>query len=123
MRPLRGVVTRVNQTSVLVRLESGKLVETDNSRLQVRKYDVVEVHYDYTTNSIVDIVRRDPNREVKEGADESEMVVLEDAEDSDDALEVLMETDSGALCPMDDRCWDSEEGVLVVEGESSTEYI
>jgi hypothetical protein len=123
MRPLRGVVIQASRRSLVIKIETGQRLEADNRRLKLGRFDQVHVYYDYTRNEIVDIVPFDPNLESGEGADESTIELLEDGEHEDPPVESLEAVDSGALCPDCDGYWDSEEGVLVVEGESSTEHI
>ena len=122
MRPLLGVVTRADRASVQVRLKSGLLVSTTNDLGPVR-FDTVQVRYDFTECRVVGIERHDPDAVAKEDIDEPDPEVLEDGEQEEDLSEVLEDLDSGALCQMVDGDWDPEEGVLRVEGESSTEYI
>lgn len=117
MKPLFGVVTRASRRILVIRLESGKLVETDNSRLKLHRYDTVEIHYDYTRNEIVDVVECDTNREVREGTGESKIKILEVGQPNEDHLESLVETDSGALYLSGDEYWDPESGLLCPEQE------
>lgn len=121
MRPLFGVVTRADRASVLVRLESGLLVDTTND-LGLVRFDTVQVRYDYTECRVVGIEKYDPDANAKEATDEEpDTTVLDSVEEDDTPLESLDVSDSGALFPMDDQYWDSEEGVLRMEGDSSIE--
>ena len=97
------------------------MISTTND-LGLARFDTVDVRYDFTSNRVIGIEKHDPDADAKEaGADEPETAVLEDGEESDNPLEVLVDENSGALCPMDDWGWDPEEGVLRMEGESSIE--
>lgn len=123
MRPLKGVVTRATSRALDIRLESGMLVSTTND-YKLAKYDRVVVMYDYTENRVVGVEPHDPEAEAKEmPLDEPDTEVLDDEVDSEEVVESLEDPDSGALYLSGDGCWDPEEGILVVEGESSTEYI
>jgi len=119
VRPLFGVVISKGQ-ALVIRLESGlKLQTTDDYAFG--KYDKVAVFYDHTRGRIVRVEPHSEHDEVFEFEDASDEAVLADEEEEDEPSELLDDLDSGALEPWFDEEWDPEEGVLRVEGESSTE--
>jgi len=119
MRPLYGVVTRGGRT-LTIRLESGLVVTATNSG-GYSKYDQVAVFYDYTRSLVVRMEAYDPDEVVKEFTDESDTAVLADEDEIEILPEPVNEDDSGALYQCSDGYWDPEEGVIVMEGESSIE--
>lgn len=89
MRPLTGVVTNVAGRILTIRLESGLRISAPKTG-SIGYGDSVLVYYNFTTNTVVEILPNDPDEEVREV----------DLDEPDEELEhpVLLEIeDWGAL--------------------------
>ena len=117
MRPLQGVVERATSRTVDIRLESGLLVHITNDH-KLRKFRRVDEFFDYTHNTVVKYEPSDPLAEATEPTvvEVTDMVEDEASEPGDVPVAPPL-VDSGALYQVCDGWWDSEEGVIIVEGE------
>lgn len=101
MKPLRGVVVGGGRM-LEIRLASGRIVSVPHTK-GIRRWDAVNVSWDYVKGRAVSVEARDPDREAREITDEPETLhgVGEEGDSDSDILE------SGALLLSSE--WDSGE--------------
>lgn len=111
MRPLRGVVVGGGRM-LEVRMASGRIVSVPHTK-GVRRWDAVDVHWDYVKGRAVSVSKRDAGAEIFEVSAESETLhgVGEEPED----LEL---PGSGALSPCSGEVGESEFWELVLSDGS-----
>ena len=107
MRPLRGVVTELKDSILVIKIESGLTIRIPKvSGLNVGKQ--VQVAYDFTEGKVVSVSPKEKHQQVFEIAvKEPEPIVVEEGEHDDSDILVL---DSGALPLLVEGFWDS--GIL-----------
>lgn len=110
MRPLKGVVIRRVEQSLVIKTEAGlmlKIQQTDN--LQVG--DPVHVNYDYTKNRVRSI-RLDTGKSDLDELNVEEPVVVDKRDEDDDSELISNISGSEALFPLFEGFCDPDSGVL-----------
>jgi hypothetical protein len=112
MRPVRGIITGLKDSTLVVLLESGKKIRTQQKPGLVTGKPVL-VYYDFTTSEVKDI-----QLEVKHNSavEVVEMEVMEPPEETitgiDDGIEEIPNSGfwfPGALLPSCEGSWDTED--------------
>lgn len=88
MRPLRGVVVGGGQM-LEIKLASGRIVSVPHTK-GVRRWDAVNVHWDYVKGRAVGVSKRDPDAETREVSAEPE-TLHEEGESFDESSHLGLE--------------------------------
>lgn len=94
MRPLTGVVTNVAGRTLVITTESGMRISAPKTG-SIGYGDSVLVYYNFTTNSVVEILPNDPDEEVRE-------VALDEPDEEMEHPDLFEIEDGGALRQLGD---------------------
>lgn len=89
MRPLTGVVTNVAGRTLVIKTESGLHISAPKTG-SIGYGDSVLVYYNFTTNTVVEILPNNPDEEVRE-------VDLDEPAEQEELPDLLEPEDWGAL--------------------------